>query len=292
MALSGWHLGCPFWSFEAWSGSLYSRDARPRDFLGQYARVFNTVEGNTTFYQVPAPHIVERWREETPADFRFCFKLPRSITHDRQLSEVATETRHFFGAMEPLGERLGPFMLQLPPSFGPDRLDRLGRFLPTLPADFHYAVELRHPGFFDEEQDAGRRADELLRGSGCDRVIMDTRPLRAGDAGHPDILEARHRKPELPLRSVRTGRSTLVRVVFHPEAAVNAPFLEEWADRLAAWMGEGDRPYLFVHTPSNVHSPRLARHLQGLLGERRDAGRLAPFPGEAGESAHGQLSLL
>jgi len=287
-----WYLGCPFWSFEPWCGTLFSRDARPREFLGQYARVFGTVEGNTTFYQTPAPHVARRWRDETPEDFRFCFKLPREITHERQLHDVARETRAFFVAMEPLADRLGPFMVQLPPAFGPDGLDRLEHFLAALPGDFHYAVELRHPAFFDEARDATRRADDRLRAAGVDRVILDTRPLRTGDDAHPDIVQARHQKPSLPMRAVRTGRTPIVRVVFHPDAAVNEPFLDEWVARVAGWLDEDEAVFFFVHTPSNVGTPQLARHLQGLLGERRAVGRLPAFPGESGESAVGQLSLL
>ena len=85
MALERYRLGCPFWSFEPWNGSLYTSDARPGDRLEQYARVFNTVEGNTTFYSVPNVATAARWRDAVPSHFRFCFKLPRELTHDRML---------------------------------------------------------------------------------------------------------------------------------------------------------------------------------------------------------------
>ena len=85
-------LGCPEWSRPEWKGGLLPARTRSKDFLAGYARVFNTVEGNTTFYALPRPDVVERWKESTPPSFRFCFKFPRSISHDRKL-ENTTECK-------------------------------------------------------------------------------------------------------------------------------------------------------------------------------------------------------
>jgi len=79
MAIDAYHLGLPLWGERAWTGSLYSEDARPGDYLEQYARVFNAVEGNSTFYSPPSPSSVDQWREQTPESFRFCFKMPRAL---------------------------------------------------------------------------------------------------------------------------------------------------------------------------------------------------------------------
>lgn len=285
-------LGCPFWSFADWRGSLYPRDARPPDFLAQYGRVFDAVEGNTTFYHAPTPETVARWGEATPDGFRFCFKLPQAITHERGLTGVLPLAESFLDTMAPLGEKLGPFMIQLPRRFGPRELERLERFLDGLPGEFDYAVELRHPDFFDPERPVAARADELLANRGVARVVMDTRPLRAGASDHPDILEARHKKPDLPLHLEYTGEPPLLRVVFHPEADVNEPFLDEWAVRLAGWIARGVSPVFFVHTPSNLRTPELARDLHARVAARVELDALADFPGERGETAQGQLSLL
>ena len=69
-----YRLGCPFWGCKDWVGSLYSRDARPADYLRQYASVFSAVEGNTTFYSTPSADTVQRWIAATPEHFQFCFK--------------------------------------------------------------------------------------------------------------------------------------------------------------------------------------------------------------------------
>ncbi len=285
------HLGLPFWAFEGWQGGLYARDSRAADFLTQYSRAFNAVEGNTTFYAEPAAATVEKWRRESTADFRFCFKLPRAITHEAMLHDVHDPTYRFLERLEPLREQLGPLMIQLPPSFGARDLPRLESFLDDLPKDHRYAVELRDAELAADGMPA-RIADDLLDAADVGRVIMDTRPLRDGPSEHPDILAARHKKPNLPVREEAISKDPIVRIVFHPQAEINERWLDRWSTILAAWIGQGLDPYVFVHSPSNRESPRIARQLFARIAARESVGEMAAWPGEAGESASGQLALL
>jgi len=275
------HIGLPFWGFDGWQGGLYARDARSSDYLGQYARVFNAVEGNTTFYAEPSTASVARWAAETGEDFRFCFKLPRAITHDAMLRDAWPRTRDFLERMRPLGPRLGALMIQLPPGFG----------TAELPDDLCFAVELRSPELVQEGLPA-RLAEEILASRGIGRVIMDTRPLRDGPGDHPDILAARHKKPDLPVREEALTPDPVVRIVFHPEPEVNEPWLDRWARRLALWIRAGQRPLVFVHSPSNRESPAIARELLRRVGELEGVGSMPAWPGESGESVSGQLALL
>jgi len=291
LPLARYTLGCPFWSFKAWNGSLYSRDARPEDRLRQYARVFNTVEGNTTFWSVPSARSVARWGEAVPADFRFCLKLPREITHERMLRDAQAPLTGFLKAVEPLGEKLGSFLVQLPPGLGPRELAELEAFLDQLPRDFSWAVELRHRAFFEDEELADH-CDELLAERGYDRVMMDTRALRSGDPSHPEVLAALHKKPDLPLRPDPIGRRPMVRFVGHPHVATNDAYLAEWATRIAHWIDEGREPIFFVHTASNLSTPAVARDLHRRVSALTAVGSLPGFPGERGELADGQLALL
>lgn len=296
MSLHNLYLGLPLWGLKEWAGPFYTPDARALDFLQQYSRVFNAVEGNTTFYSVPSPEAVHRWARQTPPGFRFCFKFPRTITHERSLLGVVEETREFLAAMAPLEGRLGPFMIQLPASFPPARLDDLATFLFHLPKEHRYVVEVRHPGFFEEE--TARLVDDLLDETGCGRSELDTRPLRAGDPEHPDVEAAEHEKPDLPVREKVTGELPFVRLVTHPEAKANRPWLRYWAGRVARWIRAGMEPYVFIHCPNNLHSPARARALHRLLVEEQgaDVGELAPFPGEGRErqdgEGGGQMSLF
>ena len=76
----------------------------------------NAVEINSTFYRLPEKKTLERWAESTPDDFRFAVKLSRSITHERKLKSAAAELKKFFAAVKPLGKKMGPVLVQLPPS--------------------------------------------------------------------------------------------------------------------------------------------------------------------------------
>ena len=103
-------LGCPQWQHPAWDGRLPAGNSP----LGRYSRVFNAVEGNTSFYATPSPGQCEQWRAQVPAGFRFLFKFPRQITHDDLLRGGKEPVRAFVDRLAPLNDVLGPFLLQLP----------------------------------------------------------------------------------------------------------------------------------------------------------------------------------
>ncbi|MGH7457110.1 MAG: DUF72 domain-containing protein, partial [bacterium] len=217
MAKLQYYLGCPIWSNKQWVGELFTADAKPTDFLRQYASVFNTVEGNTTFYALPKPASVRRWREETPPHFKFCFKFPKTISHQLRLQDAGQETQIFLNRLAPLAERLGPFFLQLPPSFDFKELLMLESFLKALPREFSYAVEARHPDFFNAMA-AEEKFNDLLQSLNVGRVVFDTRGLHAAEVPEDDFytLDAKRRKPKVPVRFLATNQSPFVRFVGHP----------------------------------------------------------------------------
>ena len=170
------HLGCPVWSFKGWVGNFYPKGAKPSDFLREYARRLTTIEGNTTFYAVPAPKTIEDWVTATPGTFRFCPKIPKAVSHEGTLKENLPRALEFAGLLRGLGIRLGPMFLQLPPRFSPKQIDDLRTFLDGWPQDLRLAVEVRHLGWFDAPHDA--RLNELLTEHKMARVTIDTRPIR------------------------------------------------------------------------------------------------------------------
>jgi uncharacterized protein YecE (DUF72 family) len=107
------YVGCPIWAYKGWVGSFYPKGTKQSDYLWEYARRLTTVEGNTTFYAVPTEKTLEGWVAETPGTFRFCPKLPRTISHAGKLVEHIDESMRFVDVMSLLGERLGPMFLQL-----------------------------------------------------------------------------------------------------------------------------------------------------------------------------------
>jgi len=253
------YLGCPIWSYKAWVGSFFPQHTPPGDFLRLYSRLLSCVEGNTTFYAVPSAATVARWRAETPPTFRFCPKIPRQISHAPDLQASQHATLAFVDRMRALGERLGPIFLQLPPTFGPAHLTQLEAWLDFWPADVRLAVEVRHPAFFAQEQ--ATTLDALLHEKQIARVIMDTRPMRAGPAEEQEMLQARERKPDLPLYPALTTDFIFLRYIGHSSNEVNAPFLDAWATRLAQWLERGIALYLFCHCPQEVYSPDICDEL-------------------------------
>lgn len=289
-----YYLGCPQWSNKSWVGELFAAEAKPADFLGQYAAVFNTVEGNTTFYALPKPETVLKWREETPAVFRFCFKFPKIISHQLRLQHAEKETSAFIKLLAPLNEKLGPFFLQLPPSFDVNALPDLEKFIKTLPAEFKYAVEARHLDFFNAMA-AEQKFNDLLQSLNISRVVFDTRGLHAAEVPEHDYisLDAKRRKPKVPARFTATNQYPFVRFVGHPIIEHNEFHLLQWAGAVVKWLAEGKKPFVFMHAPDDFYAPRLAQYFHALLGKLApEMAQLPPWPGEKIKSAEAQLDLF
>jgi uncharacterized protein YecE (DUF72 family) len=280
-------LGLPVWALPAWRGRLFTKRAKPAEFLEQYAQVFNTVEGNTTFYQVPSAETVERWGAVTPPSFRFAFKFPREVTHVHALRGAALdEARDFLDVVAPLGPRLGQFLLQLPATFAPMHLRDLDAFLTALEGP-PLAVEVRHPAFFGGWAEGELHG--LLRAHRVDRALMDTRALRAAPADDAFSVAARERKPDVPVQPVRVGTAPFARIVTHLDRSVTWPYLEQWAQVIVGWIQAGCHPWVFAHSPGDVWCPEVARALHELI--RRQV-PMPPLPQWPGEREQTQLALF
>ncbi|BCG26538.1 hypothetical protein TUM18999_47290 [Pseudomonas tohonis] len=281
-------LGCPSWNEPAWRGSFYPADVRPADTLEHYARVFNAVEGNTTFYARPSVATLQLWAERMPGHFRFCAKLPRDISHEGDLRDRIGATGEFLRLLEPLGTRVAPLWLQLPASFGPQRLGELADWLDTF-SHRAIAVEVRNAAFFarGEEEKALNR---LLHARGVERICLDSRALFACESDDPAVLHAQSKKPRVPVRPTAFSASPQVRFIGGPDLDANQRYLDPWLDKVADWIGEGLVPHVFLHTPDN--------HLAAAQAQRFHAGLMSRLPGlpplaeSAFEAESTQLDLL
>ena len=258
-----YYIGCPSWNENAWRQSLYPQDARSTDFLKLYCQVFNTVEGNTTFYARPKPDVVQRWAQVMPEHFRFTAKFPGDISHAGDLREHLTAAEDFLTLLAPLGVRLQPLWLQLPASFTPDRLHELTAFIDAM-TDRALAVEVRNRAFFNKGEDE-RRLNRLLVDRGVERICLDSRPLFSCVSADPAVLHAQSKKPKVPVRPAALTQFPQVRFIGRPELDANDPFIEQWAIRVAGWIEEGRTPYVFLHTPDNIEAPDLARRFHHQL---------------------------
>lgn len=144
------YIGTSGWQYRDWRGRFYPDGLPTPDWLASYATRFPVVEVNSTFYNLPAPSTVERWADQTAPDFRFAVKLSRYLTHIRRLRDPAEPVSRFFERLRGLGPKLGPVLLQLPPTLKAD-VGLLDEALSVMPARARVAVEVRHPSWFNAD---------------------------------------------------------------------------------------------------------------------------------------------
>jgi uncharacterized protein YecE (DUF72 family) len=160
-----------------------------------------------------------------------------------------------------------------------------------LPSDFRYAVEVRNLAYFDE-QEMERKLDTFLRQRQMTRVLFDTHKLMASQNNDSTTIEAKRRKPKVPVRFTATNELPLLRFVGDPRNEVNYPVLQDWAQRVANWIRQGFTPFVFLHTPDDVLAPQLARDFHGFLQEQLpELPPLRDFAGEVPQPSE-QLSLF
>ncbi|MEM9883033.1 MAG: DUF72 domain-containing protein [Planctomycetota bacterium] len=150
-----YRLGTIGFAYDDWAGVFYPPRVKPERRLELYARQFDTVELDTTFYAVPPRDRLRRWANAVPDSFRFSFKTPRDVTHEGLVGTPATldVMRHFLDTMRELGERFGVILIQFPPSFGAVRAADLDKLLDVI-ADrgdgLRFAVEFRHGSWWSD----------------------------------------------------------------------------------------------------------------------------------------------
>lgn len=259
-------IGLPMWSNRSWVGSLFPKSAKNRLNLEYYSQVFDSVEGNTTFYAVPSTQTVASWVEQVQPGFRFSFKFPRTVTHENNLRYCGAELTEFFGRLEPLAEHCGTFMIQLPESFGPRQLGDLERFIKELPSAYHFAVEVRHSDFFNREDDE-KALNRMLFDCDVDRVCFDSRALFSRPALTVEEKEAHRKKPKLPVRAMATSTKPIIRFIGCSDVEHNKRFFLPWVDKIRDWHEQGIQATVFIHTPDNVAAPEQAVILHSMLCE-------------------------
>ena len=141
-------VGTSGWNYADWRERFYPAGLASRRWLEHYARVFDTVEVNSTFYRLASRAAVAAWVEQTPPEFVFSLKASRYLTHMKRLADMERGVVRFYERIEPLVEagRLGPVLWQLPERFHRDD-ERLASALDRLPPGRH-CFEFRHPSWF------------------------------------------------------------------------------------------------------------------------------------------------
>ncbi len=146
-----YYIGCSGWSYTSWEGPFYPSGTENSRWLNYYSHVFDYVEIDSTFYRIPNIFMVKNWVKKTPKNFKFTAKFPKIITHDKRLKYVDKELEQFLDAMDPLENKTLTLLLQLPPYIQiHEGLERLRDLVPRLDVRFRYAIEVRHPSWFQD----------------------------------------------------------------------------------------------------------------------------------------------
>ena len=251
--LPAFYIGAPQWLNKEWLGTLYPATAKDKEFLHHYARQFNTIELNTTYYRIPDEATIKRWRAAVSPEFRFCPKFPQLISHEKLLTGAEDLTTAFCDAVLGLEENLGVCFLQLPPVFGPKSLPILEKFILSLPEALPLAVEFRHPAWFTDFE-AGREAFAILEACRVGTVLTDV-------AGRRDVLHMRLTTPTVFLRfnGYQQHPSDFTRV-------------DAWVQRFKTWFQEGlQTVYFFMH---QHHAQDIPPMVQYLIAQLKDVCQL------------------
>jgi uncharacterized protein YecE (DUF72 family) len=169
-------IGTSGFQYPAWRGTFYPEKLSPAKMLPFYAGQFPTTEINYTFHRIPSPKTISGWVENTPEGFKFGLKGPQRVTHFSKLRDCSDTVQYFTNCVLGLGNKLGPILFQLPPSFSKD-LPVLKDFLAILPIELSAAFEFRHSSWFDDE------VFTVLRQHRSALCIADTLDLTAPKVG-------------------------------------------------------------------------------------------------------------
>jgi uncharacterized protein YecE (DUF72 family) len=223
-------VGTSGWQYKDWRGRLYPETLPQRSWLEHYAEHFATVEVNNAFYRLPDKAVFEGWRSRTPADFCVVVKASRYLTHIKRLREPEEPVARLMERAAGLGDKLGPILLQLPPTMRADA-GLLDACLGCFPGDVRLAVEPRHDSWWAPDV----------------RAVLERR-------GAALCWADRRGRPVTPLwRTADWGYLRLHEGQARPWPCYGRQSLRTWAGRLAdTWPDDADVFVFFNNDPGGA----------------------------------------
>ncbi len=229
-------LGTSGWQYHDWRGAFYPQGVAQVRWLEHYASRLATVESNAAFYRLPKAETFAAWARRTPDDFVIAVKASRYLTHVKRLAHPQEPVQRLLSAAVHLGPKLGPILLQLPPTLQKDS-DALEATLACFASRARVAVEFRHDSWFVPEV----------------RSLLE-------EAGAALCLADRGSRPVTPLW--RTAPFTYVRLhagTAAPQPCYGRAALEHWAERLRRGFGRDEDAYVYFNNDAHACAPRDAR---------------------------------
>jgi uncharacterized protein YecE (DUF72 family) len=236
-------IGCAKWGRKDWIGKIYPDGTKEADFLSHYAKHFNCIELNATFYRIPTASQTKGWSKKVGKDFKFCPKITGQITHMKRLKDVQEITDKFLQGISGFGQNLGPVFVMPHPGMGPKSLPVLESFIKSFPKDIRLFLELRHPEWYSDN-DAFKKLFEMMESTNTGSIITDA-------SGRRDCTHMRLSTPEAFIRFVGNG--------LH---ATDYTRVDEWVQRIKLWLSQGiSQVYFFMHQHEEIHSPELCKYV-------------------------------
>jgi len=235
-------IGTSGWHYPHWVGRFYPEHLRPGEMLAFYARTFDTVEINSSFYRLPTERAIAEWREAVPPHFLFAVKGSRFLTHMKKLKDPESSLGRFLPVVDGLGPKLGPIVFQLPPRWHLD-VERLRRFLGALPRGRRFALELRDPTWHTEA------VLELLRRHGVAFCAFDIAGVQSPTWVTADFVYVRLHGPA---RQAYSGSYSKAQ-------------LRTWAERVRRWRQQVDAVYVYFDNDDRAFAVENARRLRDLV---------------------------
>ncbi len=247
-------IGCAKWNRQDLK-NFYPRGVK--DELTYYSSQFNSIELNATFYNLPAKEQVVKWRDKTPADFKFFPKITNTISHFRRLINTEMLVEEFADAVSHFEQKLGMAFLQLNNNYKPKDFDRLEKFILNFPKEIPLAVEVRNEEWFSNQQVADNLI-HLLSHENRINMLVDT-------AGRRDMLHMR-----------LTNDCAFVRFVGANHMSDYAR-LDDWVKRVILWKKQGLKQlYFFIHQNVELESPLLSAYFIQKLNDQMGVNLTVP----------------
>jgi len=237
------YVGCTAWNIKEWKGQVYPGKAKPPQFLFYYGEQFNCIELNSFYYRIPDKETILTWCQSVPDDFRFCPKLPQTISHRESLGVESGQVDKCKEALKLFGHKIGTSFLQLPKSFENSQFDELKTFIETFGSEYRLCVEFRHESWFSDAEFFASVV-EFLKSHETGLVITDV-------AGRRDVCHM-----------AITNKFCHIRFVGNDLDGTDYHRIHLWLSRMIEWFNKGmEEIFFFIHEPDNTNAPVLCAYL-------------------------------
>lgn len=235
------YFGSPAWGNRSWIGKLYPLKSKPEEFLYHYSRSFNCIELNTTHYRIPTADGAREWLTQVPADFEFCPKVHKDISHTRNGLVDKVTLSYWFSFLENMKSNLGPSFIQMHEMFSYAEKAMLFKFLEAWPDEFELNLELRHPSWFEK----GKVIPALTNYLHKRKIGLVTTDV----AGRRDVVHSSLSTPWC-----------MIRLVGNDLDDSDSKRAQDWAERILQWKKMGlTRAYVFLHQPDDILTVEFAK---------------------------------